>query len=406
MKKPMRARKRILFLAEGATMTHFVRPLALADSLDPERYEVHLRAPEQFSRYLENKPYATSFLDAMPGQQFLANLAQGKPLFPPEVVRRYVNEDRKILRSVQPDIVIGDMRPSLSISARLENTPSAVIMNAYWSPYAKHRAILPELPLTRIIPPSLLQLIYPAAQPIAFALHVRQMNRVRKEFGLGPLPLDVRHMYTDADYVLYADVPEFIPTADAPPNHVYIGICDWEAPVQKPDWWDRMIADPRPKVFVSLGSSGPLRVLPALMRALTSLSPAPAVVLSTSGRAPATEPRADYVADFLPFRETAGHSALVVSHGGSGGLYPALAAGAPVLAIPSNADQHLAAAALTDSGAGLSVRIEHANFVRLRRVLDTLLRDESVKGMARLWKSTFLRYETPLLLRRFLVEKT
>ena len=35
------SRKRILFLAEGATMAHFVRPLALADSLDTSRYDVH-----------------------------------------------------------------------------------------------------------------------------------------------------------------------------------------------------------------------------------------------------------------------------------------------------------------------------------------------------------------------------
>ena len=35
------SRKRILFLAEGATMAHFVRPLALADSLDTSRYDVY-----------------------------------------------------------------------------------------------------------------------------------------------------------------------------------------------------------------------------------------------------------------------------------------------------------------------------------------------------------------------------
>ena len=390
----MRARKRILFLAEGATMTHFVRPLALADSLNSEHYEVLLWAPTRFSRYLEHKPYQTGFLNAMPGEQFLANLARGKPLFPPDIVRRYVREDRQLLRSVRPDIVIGDMRPSLPISARLEKTPSAAIMNAYWSPYAKRRAILPELPLTRVVPPSVLQPIYPLIQPIAFAIHVRQMNGIRKEFGLAPLPLDVRHMYTDADYVLYADIPEFVPTRGAPANHVYIGICDWEAPVRKPDWWDRMIADPRPKVFVSLGSSGPLRALPAVMSALARLNPAPAVVLSTSGRATSTHPAADYVADLLPFREMASHSELVVSHGGSGGLYPALAAGAPVLAIPSNADQHLSTAALTDSGAGFGVRVEEASIPRLTHELGNLLHDPKYVRMAQLRKSTFSNYGT------------
>jgi len=51
MKSVMGARKRILFLAEGATMAHFVRPVALADSLAPyqDEYDIHLYAPSRFA---------------------------------------------------------------------------------------------------------------------------------------------------------------------------------------------------------------------------------------------------------------------------------------------------------------------------------------------------------------------
>ena len=97
----MPARKRILFLAEGATMAHFVRPLALADSLDPNDYEIHFWAPRRFAPHLENKPYSIGVLDSMPGEQFLSNLAHGRPLFPTEVLRRYVHEDRRLLRELE-----------------------------------------------------------------------------------------------------------------------------------------------------------------------------------------------------------------------------------------------------------------------------------------------------------------
>ncbi|MDE3168099.1 MAG: hypothetical protein KGN36_20020 [Acidobacteriota bacterium] len=70
----------------------------------------------------------------MSGERFLAHLAKGAPLFPPDVVRRYLAEDRNLIRGLRPDLVAGDMRPSLSISARLEGVPCAVLMNAYWSP--------------------------------------------------------------------------------------------------------------------------------------------------------------------------------------------------------------------------------------------------------------------------------
>jgi UDP:flavonoid glycosyltransferase YjiC (YdhE family) len=384
--------KRILFLAEGATMTHFVRPVALADSLPSNgaAYDLHLYAPRRFGHYLAGKPYSTGELQTMPGETFLANLARGKPLFPSDVLRRYVQEDRDLIRNLRPDLVIGDMRPTLSISARLEKVPCAVIINAYWSPYAKHRSILPELPLTRVIPPRLLGPLYRATEPIAFAVHVAQMNRIRKEFGVPPLPLDLRRMYTDGDYVLYADVPEFVATEGAPGNHHYVGVCQWAPPIPKPDWWERMCEDPKPKVFVSLGSSGPVRVLPQLLAALARLPVS--VVLSTSGREVPPGGSPAYSADLLPFVETAAASTLVVSHGGSGGLYPAMAAGTPVLAIPSNADQHLSTAVLEESGAGVGVRVEEASSKRLHTTLEKLMSDHRFAVAAKGWGNIFQQH--------------
>src|SRR5215470_7056808 len=114
-------RRRILFLAEGVTMAHFVRPLALAESLDTNRYDIHFYAPARFSRHLQNKPFTLGELGSMPGEQFLANLAKGAPLFPADVIRGYVKQERELIRSIRPDLVVGDMRLSLPVSARLES---------------------------------------------------------------------------------------------------------------------------------------------------------------------------------------------------------------------------------------------------------------------------------------------
>src|SRR5579884_4449373 len=127
-------RKRILFLAEGATMAHFVRPLALAQTLDPGQYEVLFYAPARYSRFLRQKPFEVGELPTMPGEQLLANIARGKPMFPPAVLRDYVKQDAELLRRLRPDLVIGDLRLSLPISGRLEHVPVALMMNAYWSP--------------------------------------------------------------------------------------------------------------------------------------------------------------------------------------------------------------------------------------------------------------------------------
>ena len=383
-------------------MAHFVRPLVLAESLDTSRYETYFYAPARFAPYLGHKSFILGELDTMPGERFLANIGKGAPSFPADVIRAYVKRDCELIRSIGPDLIIGDMRPSLPISARLEGACCAVIMNAYWSPYAKRRSIIPSIPLTRVVPPSLLGPLYRVSEPLAFAIHVGQMNRVRKEFGIPPLPGDLRVMYTEADFVLYPDIPEFVPTSGLPKNHHYVGICQWAPPMPKPDWWKRMEDDPKPKALIALGSSGAVRVLPALLRALSKLSVS--VVLATSSRdVPATAPGM-YVTDLLPLTETAANCNIVVSHGGSTGVYPAIAAGTPVLGIPSNADQQLSAAVLGESGAGLAVRVEEAGEKRLLGALERLLTEPQYRLAAKRWAAVFERYDSGTLFRKFVDE--
>ena len=393
--------KRILFLAEGATMAHFVRPLALAESIADTGYEIYFYAPARFSSYLQNKPFHIGELASMPGEQFLKNIATGRPLFSADTIRNYVAEDRDLIQAIKPHLVIGDMRLSLPISARLELTQYAVIFNAYWSPYAKRRSVVPSVPLTRILPARLFSPLYKLTEPLVYAIHAREMNKVRREFHVPDLPPDLRVMYTEADYVLYADVPEFVPTFSRPNSHRYVGICEWAPPTAQPDWWDRMRSDPNQKVFVSFGSSGPLEVVPALLRALSKLPVS--VVIATSGRDLPVPPTA-YTATLLPFTETARETSVVVSHGGSGGLYPAIAAGTPVLAIPSNADQHLSTAVLEENGPGLGVRVEEASETRLLRSLEKLLFEPQYRRSAQQWSVIYSRYPSGDLFRDFLRE--
>ncbi|HMC57879.1 MAG TPA: nucleotide disphospho-sugar-binding domain-containing protein [Candidatus Solibacter sp.] len=239
-------------------------------------------------------------------------------------------------------------------------------------------------------------------EPLVFAIHMRQMNGVRKEFGIPPLPPDVRAMYMEGDHVLYPDVPEFVPTTSLPKNHHYVGICQWAPPTPKPEWWKRMEDDPRPKVLIGLGSSGAVRVLPALFRVLSKLSAA--AVLATSGRPIQADTSGMYVADLLPLTETASRCNVAVCHGGSTGVYPAIAAGTPVLGIPSNADQQLSVAVLAESGAGLGVRVEEASQKRLLDALDRLLSEPQYGLAAKQWAAVFDRYDSGALFRRFVDE--
>jgi UDP:flavonoid glycosyltransferase YjiC (YdhE family) len=395
-------RKRILFLAEGITMTHFARPAALAEALDPAEWDVFFWTPRRYHPLLRRRFSGSADLATIEPAAFLDALAHGRTVYSADALRMYVEEDLDILREVRPDLVIGDFRLSLCISAPLAGVPFATIFNAHWSPYYSAPAIVPELALTRWVPPRLLGSLFAMARPLLYALHAKPANDVRRAFGLPALPHDIRSIFTAGDLVLYADVPEFVPLLGAPSHHVFVGTCSWEASTPRPAWWKEVMDSPVRKVFVSMGSSGSLRVVPAVLEAASQLPVR--VVLSTSGRMVGPLPSNVYHTDLLPYEDTAKRCALVVSHGGTGGLYATLAAGTPMLAIPSNIDNHLSSALLTKHGVGRSIRAENASPQRIREALEQLWFEPGYKEAASRWATVIARYNTSELFPHLLTD--
>ena len=258
-----------------------------------------------------------------------------------------------MLADVRPDVVVGDFRLSLSVSARLAGVPYATITNVYWSTSARQRFPLPELPLTRTLGVRTAGLVFPLARPVAFALHTRPLNRVRREHGLPSLGPDLRRTYTDADRVLFADAPELAPPHTLAPGHEFLGPVLWEPAAIPPTLPDG------PLIYVTLGSSGRGRLLAAVVRAFADL-PVTVVAASAGADLPDPLPHNVITADYLPGTAIARRAALVVCNGGSPTVQQALSAGTPVLGLAGNMDQHLSMRPVTTTGVGLLVRSEHA----------------------------------------------
>ncbi|MCA1563443.1 MAG: glycosyl transferase family 1 [Acidobacteria bacterium] len=376
-------------------MTHFARPAALAQALDPAEWDVYFWTPKRLHPFFSGSVARLGDLATIDPTAFLNSLAQGTVSYSKEALHKYVRDDLAIFEAIQPDLVIGDYRLSLCISAPVARLRFASIFNAQWSPYRKQPAIIPELPITRWLSPRLLNRVYAGLRPIFYAVHAKPVNDTRRAFGLPRLSRDLRDVYTAGDLVLYPDVPEFVPVAEAPSHHHFIGPCAWSAAARKPDWWGEVMSSSNPRVFVSLGSSGPIKALPAVLEALSQLPVT--VILATSGRIVGPTHPSVYVWNLLPYEETASHVAAVVSHGGTGAVYPALSAGTPILAIPSNIDMHLSSALLEESGAGLQLRVEHASPERLRNRLGRLLSEGRFKDSAGTWRTTLAHYDTKVL---------
>ena len=386
-------RPRILFISEAVTLAHFARPAALAQTLDPNVYNVHLAANPRYLALIKHPPpFSFRPIHSISPTQFTQALAQGRPLYTTKTLEGYVEEDLALFEEIRPDLVIGDFRLSLAVSAPLAGVPYASIVNAYWSPYARTRYIVPELPLVRVVGVTLAQKLFDVVRPLVFALHATPLNRLRRRYGLPSLGHDLRQVYTWADYTLYADVPEAVPTKPLPDNHHFLGPVLWSPDIKTPDWWDNLPTD-RPIVYVTLGSSGQSELLPVLFQALANLPVT--VIASTAGNmTPHDQPSNVFVADYLPGDLATQRASLVICNGGNLTTYQALASGVPVIGIAANMDQLLNMQAMERLGAGITVRAGGTSTTEIRNKVTALIGNTSYSRAAKRAAKVLVKYDS------------
>lgn len=366
---------KILFFAEAVTLAHVARPLALFAGLRDAGHACILAcASSQAHRAAaQGMPFVP--LESLPAGQFLAALAAGRPAYDAETLSRYVVDDLALIESVAPDLVIGDFRLSLSVSARVAGVPYASIANAYWSPFSALDFPLPVLPISRALPLPLAQVLFNLGRRWLMPAHCKPLNQLRRRFGLPSLGPDMRRVYTDADQVLYADAPSIFPmsVAHLPAGHHFLGPVLWSPQVKLPAWWSEP-SNSRPQAYLNLGSSGGEGALGLALQALGGLD---CRVLAAAAGAAVTEPLPANVrsATYLPGDKATERANLVVCNGGSMTCQQALLMGKPVLGIASNMDQFMNMSALVQAGAGICFRADRLTVTKLRQAAHSLLRD-------------------------------
>ncbi len=367
-----KARRRLLFVAENITLAQVVRLVTLAEHLDRTRFDVHFAASEFDPLIFEAGKFSTWPLFSIDRRTAFSKLERGQRLYEASTLRRYVDAELRLIDAIQPDLVIGDFRLSLPISAAVAGVPCGTLINGYWSPYAVREVCpRPDHPRVKFLGERWAARYCPLALPAAFRRFASPVNEVRKAFGLRPVP-DLLHALTDGDFTLYPDLPELCPTIDLPAHHHYLGHVPWSPRVTLPVGFWSELAGSRPLVYVTLGSSGQTGVLPALLEAAESLPIT--LLLATAGRlAPRQLPSNVRAVDFVPGDVAARFARFVITNGGSTSGYQALAAGRPVLGLASNMDQYLAMTAIENAGAGLLLRAGDVTPAHLRSAMCALL---------------------------------
>lgn len=398
---PIARRRRVLFVAEAVTLAHFARCVALAQMLDSKYYDVFLASdPRYLSLLPESRQFVFHRIKSIPSSQFTLALEKGRPVYDAETLTDYVNDDLNLLNEIQPDLVIGDFRLSLAVSAPSTETPYASIINAYWSPYARVLYPVPDLPFARILGVNVAQRLFNLVRPIAFGLHARPLNQVRNRFGLPSLGNDLRQVYSWADHVLYPDIPKGFDMAPLPPNHHFIGPVVWSAPTETPNWWSEIPAD-RPVIYVSLGSSGQGKLVPTVLEAFADLPVS--LIVSTVGNVDIPQPPTNvYLAEFLPGSQATERADLVICNGGNLTTYQAMFLGVPAIGIVSNMDQMLNMQMVERLGVGMSIRAAEMTGAKLRSGFEALVEDKQPGAYSASSAQQLSKIHTDVLMRNVL----
>lgn len=208
-----------------------------------------------------------------------------------------------------------------------------------------------------------------------------ELNHARA--GLGLKPLDrVLAQYEQVGRVLALTAAAFDFPAALPSNVRYVG-----AQFDDPDWsepWTVPDDDGRPFVLIAMSTTY-MDHVEQLQRAVTAVGSLPVRALVTTG--PAVDPGQlepppnVTVVRSAPHRQVLAHTDVVVTHGGHGTVAKALAAGVPLVCIPTGRDQPDNAARVVQRGAGLRLG-KRARPEKIASAVQRILNDPAYRGAA------------------------
>ncbi len=318
---------RILIFAEAVTLAHVARPIALSRILRELGHDVCIAAAPAADRWLDAEEVARQQIDSIASTAFLRALERGSPPYDTTTLKRYVEDDLRAIAAWTPDIVIGDFRLSLYISARLAGKPYGAIANAYWSRRYWSGVDAPEVAPLSWLPRRLADPIFRAVYPAAFAWHALPFHRACRSYGV-----DLRASISGTSTPL--------PTRRRSPMSKHFTNRRRARPMRpfSSGHWHGSPSEPSRCLSSRTGRRSCLcrwgardrdgrwvvrSMRSRICRCAEWLRPARA---AARARCP---PTACYFAEFLPYSQACKRASVVVCNGGTPAIYAALAAGMP-----------------------------------------------------------------------------
>jgi len=308
--------------------------------------------------------------------------------------------DLECIKRHNPDAVLGDMHWSAGTAAEMAGLPYISVANAHWTNYfsAPIRALKDHLS-TRLLGKRLADRFFPYLRDWVGGYWVLPYRRFHKKHKLSPEKFKNILSLCEGDLTLLADIPEYGPTENTPPNFHYVGPILWEPTMAMPSWYDRLNPD-KPVLYFTMGSTGHTRFFNDAIKLFKDTDYQ--VVMTTGGLFAQLDrfPTNFFIEDFAPGRPIMEKSKVVINHGGNGTVYQALVSGTPIIGIPYHVDQEINLQRVEALGFGRMISEKQCNEQTLLHTVETLVHDPSFAENARKHQPSLDQYPGAVLAAR------
>jgi UDP:flavonoid glycosyltransferase YjiC (YdhE family) len=326
-------------------------------------------------------------------------------------IRAFAIAEADYLRAIGARAVVTGWTLTALLSSRLAGIPLVTEHAGSWVPPMYERGLLPlpffplGIPAERWLPRSLRRRMFNSRVP-SLTAYTSGFVRVAAELGVEGVPSFPAMLL--GDLTLVTDVPELLgitasaidgwrPRDPAPyragTRLKLVGPIFAHLDVPLPDRVERLLAGPRPIVYVAITSSGP-GLVRAAVGALRPLG-ARVLVAGTVHDLAGLEDEQVAVEGVLPSHLVMPRVDLAVIAGGQGSVQAALAAGIPFVGLPLQPEQHLNVVLAERAGAAQVVEPPLAGTPELTRRARELLTVPRHRASAERLRDAFARADGP-----------
>lgn len=348
----MQPEKRILIFSFGL-LSHYLRCIVLAkEHYAKNKYEILFLSNPDYNHFVEQDGYKTFECDQFDSKKVMACSEKFDFSWLNESdLERVLLSQVKAINQLKPDMVLGDVAPSLKMAAELTGVEYAALMNGYMSKYFSltrklsrtHRAY----EFSKKMPEKYFDKITDFAEAISFRMMHRPFRRLRKKYKLNKVGNYISEM--EGDKNLICDLPELFPQKNLPSTYSFIGPLLYRPGLKEGDWLGK-IEITKPVICVCMGSTGNWKKLAFLNDSFYS-----AFTIITGGDTSKILSGSHIISrDFFNLDEVLDISNLMICHGGNGTIYHGLQKGVYMLCLTSHFEQEWNVHALERIGYGRS----------------------------------------------------